>query len=393
MCCGAIVGVGAIACSSSESPSVDESKGGGDGIESGAVAGMMQNGGAGAAGNAAGSLGSPAGGAGAAEQPDGGTAVRDAGARESGTDAEAGNGVPDPGTKGDGNFTIAPPFHNAPELTVKQGVPQGTVSSFTMSSQGSAIYPTDFATKMPFSRNVSVYVPKQYVAGTTAAFIVVQDGISFYRGAMVPVLDNMINDHRLPIMIAIFVEPGPNEGTPTGERSFEYDAVSDAYVRFVETELLPKIKTDYRLTLTTDPEGRAAMGGSSGGAAALTMGWFRPDLYHRILTYSGSFCDLQPNAAYPQGAWEYHDSLIANSPGKPLRVALAVSQNDLNWNTPTDMHRDWQPANRAMAAVLASKGYHYRFVYAEGAGHIDSGVLRQTLADTLAWLWQGYPIP
>ena len=73
-------------------------------------------------------------------------------------------------------------------------------------------------------------------------------------------------------MIAIFVEFGPNEGTFTGERSFEYDSVSDAYVKFVETELLPKIANDYQVKFTTDPEGRAAMGGSSGGAAAFTMG-------------------------------------------------------------------------------------------------------------------------
>jgi len=123
------------------------------------------------------------------------------------------------------------------------------------------------------------------------------------------------------------------------------------------------------------------------------MGWFRPDLYHRILTYSGSFCDLQPTASYPHGAWTYHESLIASSSVKPLRVALEVGENDGNWNTSTDTFRDWRAANRGMAAALAAKGYHYRFVYALGVGHMDSGVLKQTLPETLAWLWQGYPIP
>jgi enterochelin esterase-like enzyme len=320
----------------------------------------------------------------------GGGGARDAATRETGM--EAGLFI-DAGTTGDGNLTIMAPFHDAPETMINASAPRGTLKDFTLSSAGSAIYPTDVATHAVFSRNVTVYIPKQYVAGTAAPFIILQDGISFYRGTMVTVLDNMIFAHRLPVMIAVFVEPGPNEGTPNGERSFEYDSVSDAYVRFVETELLPKIASDYQVKFTTDPEGRAAMGGSSGGAAAFTMGWFRPDLYHRILTYSGSFCDLQPSTAYPDGAWTYHASLIANTPVKPLRVFLEVGDHDLHWNTQTDMHRDWLPANRAMAAALAARGYHYRFVFAPGAGHIDSGVLRQTLPETLEWLWQGYPIP
>src|SRR5687768_10544447 len=32
----------------------------------------------------------------------------------------------------DGNFVIGPPYEPAPELTVKEGVPQGTVREFTM---------------------------------------------------------------------------------------------------------------------------------------------------------------------------------------------------------------------------------------------------------------------
>jgi enterochelin esterase-like enzyme len=322
----------------------------------------------------------------------GGGGARDAGERETGSVAEAGV-VFDAGTMGDGNFTIMAPFKAAVETLPNQVVPLGTLKNFTLSSSGSAIYPTDIATHAAFSRNVSVYIPKQYVAGTAAPFMVVQDGISFYRNTMTTVLDNMIYAKKLPIMIAIFVEPGPNENTPNGERSFEYDSVSDSYVKFVETELLPKIANDYQVKFTTDPEGRAAMGGSSGGAAAFTMGWFRPDLYHRILTYSGSFCDLQPNAAYPDGAWTYHESLIASTPVKPLRVFLEVGDHDLNWNSQTDMKRDWLTANKGMAAALAARGYHYRYVFAQGANHIDSGVLQQTLPETLAWLWQGYPIP
>ena len=152
--------------------------------------------------------------------------------------------------------------------------------------------------------------------------MVVQDG-STYTARIPPILDNMINDRRLPIMIAILINPGPGDGIGS-ERGLEYDTVSDAYLRFVETEILPQVRTSYNVTLTTDPEGRVAVGQSSGGTAAFTMGWFGPDLYRRILTYSGSFVALGATATYPHGAWEYHEHLINDSAVKPLRVFLEV---------------------------------------------------------------------
>ena len=108
------------------------------------------------------------------------------------------------------------------------------------------------------------------------------------------------------------------------------------------------------------------MGGSSGGAAAFTMGWFRPDKYRRILTISGSFTNLQTSAAYPNGAWEYHEHLIASSPAKPLRVALSAGERDFDMNYDTEHRRNWVAANEAMATALAAKGYHYRYVYPGG---------------------------
>jgi hypothetical protein len=49
-------------------------------------------------------------------------------------------------------------------------------------------------------------------------------------------------------------------------------------------------------------------------------------------------------------------------------------------------------ANQHMAAVLKAKGYHYQYVFCQGAGHVDSKAMKQTLPEALAWLWHGYPI-
>jgi hypothetical protein len=53
------------------------------------------------------------------------------------------------------------------------------------------------------------------------------------------------------------------------------------------------------------------------------------------------------------------------------------------------MH-DWVLANERMAAVLAAKGYHYQFVFAESAGHVDRAVRMQTWPEALEYVWQGY---
>jgi enterochelin esterase-like enzyme len=289
----------------------------------------------------------------------------------------------------DGDFTIGPSYSNAPELSAKNGVPKGELHDFTMDSKDSKIYP---GLRGPYQRKVCVYVPSQYVAGTPAPFIVVQDGMS-YKNRLPVVLDNLINEHRLPAMIAVLINSGGGDGKGS-ERGLEYDTVSDKYTTFVETELLPKIAKDYDLKFTTDPEGRAAMGGSSGGACAFTMGWFRPDLYRRILTYSGTYVNQQSpeNPESTHGAWEYHEHLIPNSDPKPLRVWLEVGENDNGSKRNEESLHNWVLANQRMAAALKAKGYHYRYVFAKSAGHVDGKVVGQTLPEALLWLWKGYPV-
>ena len=294
--------------------------------------------------------------------------------------ADSGNGA-------DGESKVGPAYTNAPELTVKEGVPKGVLHEFTMYSEDSKIYP---GLKGPYKRKVCVYVPSQYVAGTAAPFIIAQDGLG-YKGTLLPMLDNLIAEHRLPVMIAILINSGGGDGQGS-ERGLEYDTVSNRYANFVETEVLPKIALDYKLTFTKDPEGRATMGGSSGGAAAFTMAWFRPDLYHRVLTYSGTYVNQQspPNKESPHGAWEYHEHFIANTEAKPLRIWLEVSENDNGSKKSEESYHNWVLANQRMAAVLKAKGYHYRYVFAEAAGHTDGKVTRQTLPEALVWLWKGY---
>ena len=296
-------------------------------------------------------------------------------------------------------------------MTVRDDVPHGSVYSFTMNSADSKIYrgiareagtfgtpdPNDPAKLVvttshpaPYTRTVTVYVPKQYKAGTAAPFIVGADGPD---QALFTVLDNLIAEHKVPAMIAISIGNGGGDAQGS-ERGLEYDTMSGLYAEWVQKEVLPLVESQYGVKLTDDPEGRAAMGGSSGGSCALIMAWYHPEWYHRVLTYSGTYINQQwpPSAQTPHGAWEFHERLIPNSPPKPLRIWIEVGDRDLfDPNVMRDDMHDWVVANENMAEVLAAKGYHYQFVFARNAGHVDRSVKQQTLDEALEYLWQGYP--
>nr|WP_218281153.1 alpha/beta hydrolase-fold protein [Verrucomicrobium spinosum] len=174
---------------------------------------------------------------------------------------------------------------------------------------------------------------------------------------LVRTLDNLIAQKRVPAMIAIMISSGGGDAQGH-ERGREYDTMSRLYAEFIETEVLPLVEKNYGVKLTKDPEGRATMGNSSGGSAALAMAWYRTDLYHRVITTSGTFVNQQwPfNPETPGGAWDFHDKLIPASPVKPLRIWMAVGDRDLlNPNVMRDNMHDWVEANHRMAKVLKAK--------------------------------------
>ena len=296
----------------------------------------------------------------------------------------------------DGNFVIGPPYTPAPELTVKDGVPRGTVRELTMDSKDSKIYSgiakNQPGVVVPYTRQVAVYVPAQYVAGTPAPFIVVQDGMSAtYRNNLPPILDNLIHEKRVPPMIAVMVHNGGGDAQGS-QRGLEYDTVSGVYTDFIETEVLPRVSKEYGIVFTRDPEGRATMGGSSGAACAFTMAWFHPELYRRVLSYSGTYVNQQSplNPESPRGAWEYHATLIPNNPAKPIRIWMHVSEFDNRYFDQEETLHNWVLANDRMAAALKAKGYEYQYVYSRDSRHVDRAVVSQTLPEALEWLWKGY---
>ena len=334
--------------------------GGGSAGSAAGTGGSAGSGGAASGGSGAGGL--SAGGGNAGNAGDGSGGAGDAGGPVPPGDAAGptpGPVVTDPGSEGDGNSTFDGPFVAPPEATLQPGVTAGKLEDVAVESK----------VITGGNRTVQVLVPNGYVAGTPVPFMVMQDGPSYIKNFKLnTVLDNMIGKKQLPMMICIFV---PNGGA---RRSVEYDTLSDTYVRFVLEDVLPAVEKALPIKLTTDPEGRAAGGHSSGGIAAFTMGWQRPDQFHRILSHSGSYTNIRGGNKYPE--------MIKATPAKPLRVYLNVGTKDLG---------GWHQANVAMAAALAAQKYHHKYVTINNGTHNQS-FPASILPEALLWLWRGYPI-
>ena len=101
------------------------------------------------------------------------------------------------------------------------------------------------------------------------------------------VMDNLIYRREIPVMIAVFINPGrrPDQPEPTlsnwGDRDTnrptEYNTLDDKYARVIVDELLPVLYKDYNIS--KDPERHGIGGSSSGAIAAFTVAWERPDAF------------------------------------------------------------------------------------------------------------------
>ena len=314
------------------------------------------------------------------------------------------------GVPGNGDVVIGPDYGLDPDLK-DNGSPKGQSFEFSMTLADSKIFRGDDSTLDPKKpvrkqRKIFVYVPAAYKDGTKAPVLVIFDGpgqMNLVRHALDNLTISKNANRSLPAFVAVAVENGGDDSKGS-ERGLEYDTMSDRHARFINDEVLPAVLADPKiraafpkLAFTADPWGKAVMGCSSGGAAALTAGWFRPDLFRRLITYSGTFVAQQADNApekkmYPLGAWEYHSGmkLIEKSEKKPLRIFTHVSENDIRPNDPENTYHNWVMANQRTAAALKAKGYDYRFVFSKATKHCDGKVFQQTLADTLVWAWHGY---
>ena len=272
-------------------------------------------------------------------------------------------------------------YEYGPDSVRKEGVPQGAITEHVWSD--SKIFPGTL-------RRYWVYVPAQYDPAKPAALMVFQDGHAYIRERgefRTPiVLDNLIHEGSMPVTIGVFVDPGttqpelpPKPGwEPKPEnRSVEYDTLSSDYADFLLTEILPEVKKQYNIT--DDPEGHAIAGISSGGIAAFTAAWERPDAFRKVLSHVGSFTNIRGGDRYPGMIRKGYEK-------RPMRIFLQDGSHDLD-----NEHGSWWLGNLQMDAALKFAGYDYKFVAGEGAHNGNHG--GTLMPESLRWLWRDYQLP
>lgn len=261
-----------------------------------------------------------------------------------------------------------------PDSVPNPAVPKGELIKFTFDQ--SKIFPGT-------TRDVTVYVPKQYSPAKPACVYVNQDGLQWKADV---VFDNLIAKGEIPVTIGVFVMhgrvPAPNDGAMDRfNRSFEYDGLGDGYARFVLEELLPAVEQrttsdGRRIVLSKNGNDRAIGGSSSGAVCAFTAAWERPDAFTRVFSTIGTYVGLRGANDYP--------TLVRKHEPKPLRVFLQDGSNDLNIYA-----GDWWMVNQEMQRALTFAGYEVQHVWGEGGHNGKHGTA--IFPDAIRWLWKDWP--
>ena len=280
---------------------------------------------------------------------------------------------------------------------LQPGVPSGTLSEKIIHT--SKIYDG-------MKSEYWIYVPAQYKPENPAALMVFQDG-GWYtdrngNNPALNVIDNLIAQHKIPVMICIFINPGDiadSPGTPTyaqvkkysdewnrtlkdSMRSTLYDTVSDRYVRFLRDEIIPEVAAKYNLR--KDAYSRAITGLSSGGICSFNAAWQMPDQFSRVISWIGSFSAIQwkEDPAVPDGGQDFPDKIL-REPKRNLRVWLQDGSEDLDLR-----YGNWPLANLRMANALKAKEYDFHFSFGKGTHNSAHGAAE--FPAEMIWLWRDY---
>ena len=251
---------------------------------------------------------------------------------------------------------------------------QGEVMKFTLSD--SQLYPGT-------QREILVYVPQQYDGTKPACLLVCMDGILYDATT---VMDNLIASGEMPVTIGVFVNPGvvyDEDGEVVRyNRCKEFDSTDDTFSQFIENEVLAKVEgmktpSGKAIILSKDANDRAITGASSGGIAAFSVAWNRPDLYSRVYTTVGTFVAMRGGNNY--------SNIVRKTEPKPLRIYMQDGWYDV-WNP---IFGEWFEHNLLMESAFNFAGYEIFHKWDRGNHSIKYGTM--AFPDAMRWLWKGYP--
>lgn len=273
-----------------------------------------------------------------------------------------------------------------PDSMEQEGVPHGEIKG--PSNLPSEVFPGT-------SHTYWTYVPAQYDPAKPCCLMVFNDGHAFMNPEgdvrAANVLDNLIHRRELPVMIAVFINPGrtPEQPEPNARewgdrntnRPLEYNALDDKYARVMVDELIPALKKEYNLS--EDPDRRGIGGASSGAIAAFTVAWERPDQFRKVLSLIGSYTDLRGGHVYPEK--------VREAEPKPIRVFFQDGRNDnrgVGRGGQYNAERDWFLQNTRLVQAMIERGYDINYVWGIGAHNQKHG--GAILPEMMRWLWRDH---
>lgn len=215
------------------------------------------------------------------------------------------------------------------------------------------------------SRLSRVYLPPGYTETISYPIVYCQDGEDFFNfGRIATISQRLILEEGWEPFIVVGVDVDKKS------RTSEYmpgEPRHEAYIRFFAEELVPDIERNY--SVRRSPEERLLAGSSLGAAANLSLTLARPDLFTRMLAFSGAFYPVSQEQVKQSGSLSR------------LAVWMVVGLQETAFETDRGVF-DFVALNRTAVRLLEEKGA--KTAYSEKDGEHKWGFWQQELPRALA---------
>ena len=139
--------------------------------------------------------------------------------------------------------------------------------------------------------------------------------------------------------------------------------------------------------LSTNPDDHGIAGTSTGAVGAFMAAWNRPDQFHRVLSFIGTYVAMKGADQLP--------AMVRKTEPKPIRIFMQDGTKDhivpggAVWDFVCGELADQQPGD--VSRHWSTRGTTRSWRWGAEAHNMKQG--GAIMPDALRWLWRGYPEP